>query len=200
MVRKLLITAAVLVGLFAAPAAAQYPDIVVQPGRTPPGGTVTISGRGCKPNEKVVVKILKAAKSTALPAGGTDGALPARVASSGSTSRVADLVMGEVVAIDYAGPDGSFTISFKVPAHVPPGKYTIKVQCGDLIQSAPLEVLGTSTIAPTDPGGDNGAQGGSLARTGSDLNMVGLAGAVLLVVGGLFLLTSRKRRNATEEA
>ena len=176
MVRKLLITATVMVALLAAPAAAQYPDIVVQPQRTPPGGTVTVSGRGCQPGEEVVITPRRA-----------------RPSQSQATDQWTG---GKVVATTTAAADGSFTTSFKVPAHTPTGTYDVIAKCGDLVQTQQIEVLGTDVVAPTDSG--TGATSGSLPRTGSNLNTVGLAGAVLLVVGGLFLLSSRKRRNAAE--
>jgi 5'-nucleotidase len=100
---------------------------------------------------------------------------------------------GQVVATVTAGPDGAFTATFTIPAGTVPGLYDIISQCGDVVQSQQIEVFGND-VTPTNPGG--GANPGSLPRTGSNLNVFGLVGAGLLVAGGLFLLTSRKRRNA----
>jgi len=47
-------------------------------------------------------------------------------------------------------------------------------------------------VATTTPGKPGG---GTIARTGSDLNGLGLAGAALITVGGIILLTTRSRRH-----
>lgn len=166
MVRKLLFTALAFVALSATPALAQYPGIVVQPGRVNPGGTVTVTGKGCEPGATVTITMRKAPDGTE-----------------------------ETVATITADEDGNFTISFKVPPGTPPGIYDVISRCGTVVQSQQIEVLGTSTT-PTTPGTQpGGGAPGNLPRTGSNLNGVGLAGAGLLLVGGLFLLAARKRRS-----
>ena len=57
MVRKVLIGAAMILALFAAPAAAQYGDFNITPGTVPPGGNATFQGSGCAPGSTVTITI-----------------------------------------------------------------------------------------------------------------------------------------------
>ena len=57
MVRKVLIGAVMMVALFAAPAAAQYPTFVVNPGTVDQGGNATFQGSGCAPGATVTITI-----------------------------------------------------------------------------------------------------------------------------------------------
>lgn len=178
MIKKLLMVAAVLVIGAAAPAAAQYPTVIVNPGTTVIGGTVTVSGQSCFPNETVQI--------TLHPAGSSE-------------------VLLETTAV--ANEEGEFTTSFEIPAGTPDGMYDVEVTCGGTSTLVPIEVLSQNVTPPTTPGttpGNNGGNGnnngsngsGELPRTGSDLNGFGLVGAGLLTAGGLFLIGARKRRSA----
>jgi hypothetical protein len=195
MVRKLLLTTIAFVVLAAAPAAAQYPDIVVQPGKVVPGGTVTVSGKGCPPGSTVVITMKKApaAAPASLPTGGSDEQV-SRAASAAGATRLIDLAVGEVVATVTADQDGNFNASFKVPPHATPGFYDVIAECDGIVQSQRIEVLGQTVVPPGDGGGAQ--PDGEIVRTGSNLNGVGLVGAALLAIGGLVLLASRKRRSA----
>lgn len=182
MFKKMLMLAAVLVIGATAPASAQYPEIVVNPGSITPGGSVSVSGKYCNPNENVTV--------TLRPVAAADRALPAE---------------GIVVATTVANEEGEFNTSFNVPADATPGSYEVVVNCGGTERIVPIEVLSQNVTPPSTPpttpgGGGNGSSGGSgsgeLPRTGSDLNGFGLVGAGLLTAGGLFLLGARKRRSA----
>lgn len=184
MFKKLLIVAAVLVIGAAAPASAQYPEIVVNPGSITPGGSVTVSGKYCNPNENVTV--------TLRPVATADRAIPAE---------------GIVVATTVANEEGEFNTSFTIPADATPGSYEVVVNCGGTERIVPIEVLSQNVTPPSTPpttpgGGNNGNNGsngngsGELPRTGSDLNGFGIVGAGLLTAGGLFLLGARKRRSA----
>lgn len=57
MVRKVLLGAVLIVALFAAPAAAQYPTFNVNPGSVRPGGQANFNGKGCQPGETVTITI-----------------------------------------------------------------------------------------------------------------------------------------------
>lgn len=197
MVRKLLLTTIALVVLAATPAVAQYPDIVVTPGKVVPGGTVTVSGKGCPPGSTVVVTLKKApaAAPASLPTGGSEGQL-SRAAGTAGTTRLVDLAVGEVVATVTADQDGNFNASFKIPPHATPGFYDVITECDGIVQSQRIEVLGQTEVPPSNPPGGGARPDGEIVRTGSNLNGVGLIGAGLLAVGGLVLLASRKRRAA----
>lgn len=93
MVRKVLIGAAMILALFAAPAAAQYPDFVVTPGGVTAGGAATFQGSGCAPGATVTVTI--------------DGRLMTTVVADGSGeyngSFIADLAPGEYTVTATCG-------------------------------------------------------------------------------------------------
>ena len=183
MLKKILMVTALLVLGAAAPASAQYPEIVVTPGTVIEGGTISVTGQFCNPGENVVI--------TLRPAATGDRAIPAE---------------GIVVVTTVADEDGAFNTSFDLPPEATPGSYEVVVNCGGTIRTEIIEVLGQSVNPPSTvpgttpvttpgPSGNNGNNGsGTLPRTGSDLNGYGLIGAGLLTVGGLFLLGARKRR------
>ena len=90
-----------------------------------------------------------------------------------------------VVATGTADDEGQFTITFTVPTTTPTGSYEVEAFCsGYSVGSRIIEV-----VAPGG-GGD-----GSIVRTGSDLNGLGLLGAGLLTGGGIILLATKSRRN-----
>jgi len=207
MVRKLIIAVVALVALAATPASAQYPEIVVQPGRVGPGGTVTVTGKGCDAGVTVTITMRRvpAGGQASLPAGGAGDGRVAAPVRSGSPLRGADLDVGEVVATTTTDQDGTFTATFTVPPHATPGFYDVISQCGDHVLSQRIEVVGASQLPDDGGSGNNGGgsgirdtgRDGALPRTGSNLNAVGLLGAALLVAGGLVLLAARKRQHAT---
>jgi LPXTG-motif cell wall-anchored protein len=122
MIRKMLLGATMLVVLFAAPAAAQYPPIVVNPGTVEVGGQATVSGKGCAPGIAVTISLT--------PQG---GGAPIEV-GSGTTDA-----------------DGNFTVTFTVPAGTDPGVYTVTASCGTLVRDTTITVE-PATAAPTTPG------------------------------------------------
>lgn len=172
MIRKILITALAMMALVAAPAAAQYEPIVVQPGRVPPGGTVTVTGSACAPGDTVVITLQ------------ADG--PAAIRSAPLQAEPV------VVATVTADAEGNFSASFVVPADAKLGWYTVTATCGSITRHKRIQVAEADTPATTVPS----KPGGNLPKTGSNLNGFGLAGAGLLAVGGLFLLAANKRRTA----
>lgn len=185
MLRRMLIGAAILVALMAAPAAAQYP-FNVSPGTVVAGADVTISGSGCAPQSTVSVKVTQRATGKVVYTG------------SGQTDA-----------------QGEFTFTFKMPADAAPGWYDLEARCpldgstaadsgralqgvpegNDLVFRAEIYVTG-ETPATTAPSTGSGGTTTPIVRTGSDLNGLGLAGAGLITVGGIILIATRSRRHA----
>jgi hypothetical protein len=166
MFRRMLIGAALLIALAAAPAAAQYP-FNVTPGRVLAGGEVTVSGKGCDPGAEVTIVMVEAA----------------------SQRKVGDVILTTTVIADE---NGNFTTTITVPAGTPVGTYQIKAECNDgVVFSAFIDVV-DATTPTTTPGGGSTAP---IVRTGSDLNGLGLAGAGLITVGGIILIATRSRRH-----
>lgn len=168
MVRKMLLGAVLLVALFAAPAAAQYP-FTVTPTEVRPGSLVNIKGSGCAANEQVNVKLTYVESFVGAP-------VPTVIAEY--TTK--------------ADAEGAFNYSFEMPADAKPGKYLVEASCGTLVFSDTL-TLGEETTPTTTPGSDDG----EIVRTGSDLNGLGIAGAAMLGIGGAILLATRSRRHRT---
>ena len=156
MLRKMMIGAVVLVGLFATPAAAQY-SIIVSPGTVVQGSEVTVSGTGCQPGETVDVTIDAKAKA--------------------KTGRDA---LGTTVADD----DGNFSIDLPIPTDLPTGTYTVTATCGSVVQSkdisvvAPTDGTTTSTTVPTGTIPRTGSDVTPMALLGAGL----LTGGGLLVL------------------
>ena len=183
MLRKVLLSAALIVGIAAAPAAAQYPGFVITPGSARPGDSVSFTGSGCEPGELVNVGLMALFEGQS-------------IRQVGEQIQVAKITADE---------NGNFSGSFVVP-DLAPGRYKVIASCG-IVQSAELEILSTGLTAdpddPDDPrgpgatGGTGASQGGGrsgpLPATGSDFNALGLVGLALLAAGGLVLLTTRNR-------
>lgn len=196
MIRKLLMAATALVLLLAAPASAQYEGLIVNPGKVSAGGTVTVSGQGCSAGETVVIEILRGP--------------PQQNGIQGIAGQAGPPEGGPIeVAVVNADAAGNFTATFTVPESLHPGMHTVRATCGAVVQGTSLIIQGPPAGNPGSRG-SNGRQGfgnegsvgggrtgsrGALARTGSSLNTVGLLGAGLLTVGGLVLLTTRKRQH-----
>ncbi len=176
MLRKIILGAVLLVGVFAAPAAAQYPEIVVNPGTVVVGGQVSVSGTGCEPGVEVIIYLVPAAGSS-----GSRAAAPTIPANAVEVGR------------GTAGPDGTFTVTFTVPADTEPGNYIVQSSCGNVAS----EGQNLTVTAPVPPVTQPGGPATPLPRTGSDLNGLGLLGAGLLTAGGLALLATRRRRTSS---
>jgi hypothetical protein len=169
MFRRMLIGAALLVALFAAPAAAQYP-FNVSPGTVVAGGAVTVAGEGCEPGAEVTITMTEAAAQKA----------------------VGDVVFTTTVIADESG---NFSVTFNVPAGTPVGTYEITAECGNgEVYSAFIDIV-DATTPTTTPGTPGGGSTTPIVRTGSDLNGLGLAGAGLITVGGIILIATRSRRH-----
>jgi LPXTG-motif cell wall-anchored protein len=98
------------------------------------------------------------------------------------------VVSGNEIAIGSAqvsdDEDGPVTIPVLYPA-LPDGDYTIIVRCGPVLLSNVLTVVGTG-----------GQVAGPLPRTGSDSGWLLRLALILITVGGLLALATRKRRHA----
>lgn len=179
MIRKMLIGAVLLVAVAAAPAAAQTYNANVSPGTVVAGQEVTLSGEGCVPGSTVSVKV---------------------------TQRATGIII--FTGSDVTDSKGNYTFKFKMPSDAAPGWYDLEARCPNGASSADrvagvvegndlvwrLEIL---VVAPSTPttSPSNGSSG-SIVRTGSDLNGLGLAGAGLITVGGIILIATRNRRHA----
>lgn len=93
-----------------------------------------------------------------------------------------------------ANASGAFTKQVTVP-NVPPGQHSITAVGSIAGRTAITEitVMGASAVAP--PATPTPSHGG-LAFTGTDAALTAGLGALLLVVGGLAVLATRKRRAA----
>ncbi|MFN8017686.1 MAG: hypothetical protein U0P45_06150 [Acidimicrobiales bacterium] len=166
MIRKMLIGAAALLVLLAAPAAAQY-DLIVGPGTVEPGGTVTVSGGSCAFNGPVVI----------------------RVTQKTATKAPGDIIFETTVIAD---DKGNFSLTFEMPADAEAGVYVVAAYCGGTqVAAQEIEVGSGGGTATTQA--NNG--GGTIVRTGSDLNGLGLLGAGLLTLGGIILIATKTRRH-----
>lgn len=166
MFRKMLIGAFAAVAFVAAPAAAQY-NITVTPDPVPPGGTVTVTGDLCAAGAEVTVTLAPTATQRSLTG-------PIQVGSG------------------QANEDGEYSIDVQIPGDLDPGTYDLTVFCDGLfVQSVQITVTGPSTPTTQPSTGSD-----DLARTGSNLNGLGLMGAGLLLGGGIVLFATRERRLA----
>ena len=170
MFRRMLIGAALLLAVAAAPAAAQYP-FNVTPGAVVAGGAVTVSGAGCSAGAEVVITVTEAA----------------------STVRaVGDVIYTTTITADE---NGEFSVTFNIPAGTAVGRYLVTATCdGVEVANAYIDVVDATTPTTTPGGGSTGP----IVRTGSDLNGLGLVGAGLITVGGIVLIATRSRRHQAE--
>lgn len=191
MIRKTLIGAFMLIALVASPAAAQYAPVVISPGTVVQGGDITVSGGGCEPNQSVTITVYPES--------------PEALAGNPTVPPV-------ITATTTADAQGNYSVTFKVPATLAPGWYDVLGPCPAIgtdvnpVRAEQLYYLGRFLVVAPDagPGGTGNGSGnggtGTLPRTGSNLNGIGLLGAGLLTAGGLTLLATRKRRSATQAA
>jgi LPXTG-motif cell wall-anchored protein len=187
MIRKMLLGAVMLVALFAAPAAAQYP-FTVTPTDVLPGSLVNLKGEGCAPQSEVKIKVTYIESYVGAE-------VPKPIAAYSTT----------------ADAEGKFSYSFRMPADAQPGVYELEARCPAGASSTRAEgvlegpdlvfrdylIIPLSTTPTTTPGGGGGTGNGTIVRTGSELNGLAIAGAAMLGLGGAFLLATRSRRHRT---
>jgi hypothetical protein len=127
-----------------------------------------ITGTGCEPGSTVNFTLLS-----------TTGQ---QVANLGSTT---------------ANAAGQFTATVS-PAGVAAGDYTLLIACGSATDTLPVRVSSSGIAPGSGAGGGSGpvtgGVGSGLARTGSDSMTLVRGAAVLIAIGGLMLIASRRRK------
>jgi hypothetical protein len=180
MLKRLIAVAVVIVGAFAAPAAAQqYPPAVnslaLSDTCAPAGATVTATARTFAVGATVDLTAAGAPAGSAV-------ADDAGIATLTVTVPAADGDVELVASGD--GPTGPLTLTAR-----------ITVDAEDCASSAPAP----APAAPTP--GDDDSSGGALPRTGSDVGDLIRIGLALAALGGLLLaVTHRWRRRAHQPA
>jgi len=99
------------------------------------------------------------------------------------------LVDGEEVLIGSAQTDDDDDGGVSIPVTYPPlpaGEYTILVRCGPVLLSNVLTVVGSGADVISGP----------LPVTGSDSSLLIQIALMLIIIGGLLALATRKRRAA----
>ncbi|MBX3285534.1 MAG: LPXTG cell wall anchor domain-containing protein [Actinobacteria bacterium] len=207
MIRKMMIGAAALVAVIAAPAAAQYQTTTTTTSTTTSVPTTTsttsIPTTSCPFENDLVDDAYDGVVNTPITVG-APGILQNDNVCPGFGPEVVDPPTNG--AITSFGGDGSFVYQ---PNDGFTGTDTFTYRVNDEGRKASGKAVSepatvTLTIADDggvggggqDQGGGGGVGGGgtNLPRTGSNLNGVGLVGAGLLTVGGLLVLSTRKRR------
>lgn len=139
------------------------PSLSANPSTVAPGGTTTITGSGFPPDCTLGISI------------GACGA-------SGTS-------LGEVTT----DADGGFTIPWAVPADQKPGEVLVCTSLGTIDVTTNVTVASTQVTTP-GTGGTGGSQGsGALPATGSQVMPFVAGGVLLLVIGSLLVLSTRKR-------
>lgn len=99
------------------------------------------------------------------------------------------------IGIVTTDENGNFTIDWVVPANQKPGDVLICTTISSVEVTASVTVASTSaTTVPAATGGQGGS--GVLPKTGSQILPFLGGGVILLVVGSLLVLSSRKRKTA----
>lgn len=174
MLKRMAVLAAALVGLAAAPAAAQqYPpgeNLITVSDTTPcPGGAVTITAKTFTPGSTVDVRL--------------DGA---------------------PLATPTADAEGVITVEATVPDTTPVGSHTITAtgpgsDSAPLDLTATIDVTSCDQATTTTVAAGGG--GGNLPRTGSDGSMtLARIGLGLAALGGVLLAVATKRRRRAAHA
>lgn len=102
-------------------------------------------------------------------------------------------VAGRNVAELTAGPDGTFSTTFTVPADAPLGATQVRATSATQVLSANFEVVAS---AATRAGAPASESSGLLARTGQEFGTVISLGFSLIVIGAVLVLIMRRRRAA----
>jgi hypothetical protein len=185
--RKLVSALAVTVGLtlLAGPAHAQdgrgYPrqrgGLTVSESTVSPGESFTVSGGGAKPGATIAFTLQRS--SSALRAGRAVAAGPALQLSARRPQAQHAITLGSTTD---AG--GRFKARLTLPTGTEPGVYALTASSGG-------GVLAELTLRVVTVGGIGG-----LPFTGADVLPGLVAGATLIVAGGLLLLSLKRRRPA----
>lgn len=180
MLRRMLLGALILVGLCAAPAAAEYSPSLVTPTQVLSGGVVSVSGSGCEPQQAITLTVYPETTET--------------LAGHPTTA--------PIISVDTVADDqGNFSLDISIPVGLAPGWYDILGPC----QAKPAATRAAPTlylvgrflvVAPSTQPGATG-NGTTLPRTGSDVEVLAQVGAGLLVAGGLVLVATKRRRHGS---
>ena len=95
-----------------------------------------------------------------------------------------------------ASSSGVAVLTTKVPAGIEAGPHTIRAT-GIAPDGSPLNVTTTITVSGSAAGGD-GDDGNGLANTGSNSGLLGVVGALAVVIGGVALVASRRASSARQ--
>jgi hypothetical protein len=184
--RKLVSAVAVAIGLalLAGPAYAQdgrsYPHghsgLTVSESTVSPGESFTVSGAGAKPGATVAFTLQRS--SSALGSGRPVAAGPALQRSALRPRAQRAIALGSTTDA------GRFKARLTLPAGTEPGVYALTASSGG-------GVLAELTLRVVTVGGIGG-----LPFTGADVVPGLVAGATLIVAGGLLLLSLKRRRPA----
>ena len=180
----MLLGALILVGLCAAPAAAEYSPSLVTPTQVLSGGVVSVSGSGCEPHQSITLTVYPETPQT--------------LAGHPTTP--------PIIAVDTVADDqGNFSVDIPIPTGLAPGWYDILGPCQAVATRATRATRAAPTlylvgrflvVAPgTQPGGTG--TGTTLPRTGSNVEQLAQVGAGLLVAGGLVLVATKRRRHGS---
>lgn len=98
-------------------------------------------------------------------------------------------IAGQQVKTVLAGADGTFSTTLVVPASAPIGPTEVRAISDTQVLSAAFEVVASGAAAP----GTSAA--GTLPRTGTEVAGIGGAGALLIGIGTVAVVLSRRRRS-----
>jgi hypothetical protein len=171
MVKRMVVAAALALGLLAAPAAAQqYPPaqngLTVSDTTPTPGQTIDITVQTCAPGSSVMVTL--------------------------DSDQVA-------LGTPTADSSGVARLSATIPANTSLGAHTIIAVCTGA-DDAPLRLTAAINVVSAG-GAGSGAGGGGLPRTGDDSSLpLARIGLALLAAGGVVTAIAAKRRKAAAAA
>jgi hypothetical protein len=176
--------AAALTLLLAIPAHAQdYPPsgsgLTVSESTVSPGESFTVSGEGAEPGAIVTFTLKRSASALGSSRAVAAGPGLARLVAAVRPQAQSSVTLGRATA----NADGEYSATLTIPAGTAPGVYTLTASSGG-------EILSVATLRVVAAGV------GDLPFTGATV-LPGLAiGATLIVVGGLLLLSLKRRRSA----
>jgi hypothetical protein len=179
-----LTVAAALTLLLTVPAHAEpYPPsgggLTVSESTVSPGESFTVSGEGAEPGAVVTFTLKRSSSALGSRRVVAAGPSLARLVAAVRPQAQSSVTLGRATA----NAAGEFSATLTIPAGTAPGVYTLTASSGG-------EVLSVATIRVVAAGV------GNLPFTGATV-LPGLAiGATLIVVGGLLLLSLKRRRSA----